>query len=110
MPYQQALNAVGRAQNQTINVRIWPSILDDAIDEFSAVSAEATQVKILGLAEEESSCGVRKPASHIAEPMMLLLFGVSVHDVCYGLAKVREQLECVLDRLLQLVGEIDDDL
>src|SRR5213080_2612884 len=110
MPYQKALDAVGRAENQTINVRIGSPILDDSIDEFTVVSTEARQVKIPRFTEEESGCGVRKPASHIAEPIMLLLVVVRVNDVRSGLAEVIEHPDCFFDWVLQIVVEVDDKL
>src|SRR5436190_7906675 len=110
MPYQQALDAVSRTENQTINVRIRSPILDDAIDEFTVVSTEARQVKIPRLAEEKSGCGIGKPASHIAEPTMFLLIVVRVHDVRSGLAEVIEHPERFFDRVLQIVVEVDDKL
>ena len=110
MPYQQALDAVSRTENQTINVRIRSPILDDAIDEFTVVSTEARQVKIPRLAEEKSGCGIGKPASHIAEPTMFLLIVVRVHDVRSGLAEVIEHPERFSDRVLQIVVEVDDKL
>src|SRR5207247_8821317 len=102
--------AVIRTYNITIRVRIGPTILDDSIDEFSVVSTEARKVKILRLAEEEGGCGIRKPASHIAEPIMLLLIVVRVHDVRAGLAEVIEHPECFFDWVLQIVVEVNDEL
>src|SRR6266516_1490541 len=110
MPYQQAFDAVSRTENQTINVRIRSPILDDAIDEFTVVSTEARQVKILRLAEKKSGCSIGKPASHIAEPTMFLLIVVRVHDVRSGLAEVIEHPERVFDRVLQIIVEVDDKL
>ncbi|OLE02152.1 MAG: hypothetical protein AUI36_43560 [Cyanobacteria bacterium 13_1_40CM_2_61_4] len=66
MPYQQTLNTVRYAENETINIRVWPLILDDAVDELPAVSAETTQVKILGLAD----CKSRQVALNPSESLI----------------------------------------